>query len=82
MQVSATTDPSKPHAIELLGMQLVLWRDAAGQWHCMEDACPHRCVEGGMLGNGMRMVGWVVTPAEAPGLDNLHLNMGLTHKSK
>jgi hypothetical protein len=35
-----------------------------------------------MLGNGMRMVGWVVTPAEAPGLDNLHLNMGLTHKSK
>lgn len=44
MQVSATTDHSKPHAIELLGMQLVLWRDTAGQWHCMEDACPHRCV--------------------------------------
>jgi hypothetical protein len=43
VQVSATVDPSRPHAIELLGRQLVLWRDSAEQWHCMEDACPHRC---------------------------------------
>jgi hypothetical protein len=42
VQVSAVTDPSKPHAVELLGRQLVLWRDQEGAWHCFEDACPHR----------------------------------------
>lgn len=43
VQFSATTDPSKPHAIELCGRQLVLWRDTLSeQYHCMEDACPHR----------------------------------------
>lgn len=42
--VSATTDTTKPHAVQLLGRQLVLWRDSTSepQWHCMEDACPHR----------------------------------------
>jgi hypothetical protein len=35
-------DPSRPHAVELLGKQLVLWRDGQGKWQCMEDACPHR----------------------------------------
>jgi phenylpropionate dioxygenase-like ring-hydroxylating dioxygenase large terminal subunit len=37
-----SADPSRPHAVELLGKQLVLWRDGQGKWQCMEDACPHR----------------------------------------
>ncbi|AFY95955.1 Rieske 2Fe-2S domain-containing protein [Chamaesiphon minutus] len=35
-------DPSKPHAFQLLGKNVVLWRDGAQQWQCFEDACPHR----------------------------------------
>ncbi len=35
-------DPSRPHAIQLLGKDLVLWRDGAGEWRCFEDRCPHR----------------------------------------
>ncbi|NEP11404.1 MAG: Rieske 2Fe-2S domain-containing protein [Symploca sp. SIO2C1] len=35
-------DPSRPHKIQLLGKELVLWRDGSGQWACFEDACPHR----------------------------------------
>eukprot|EP00883_Tetradesmus_obliquus_P015685 jgi/Sobl393_1/8841/SZX73315.1 len=35
-------DPARPHAVTLLGKQLVLWRDGQGQWQCMQDACPHR----------------------------------------
>ena len=35
-------DPSRPHAIQLLGKDLVLWRDNADRWHCFEDFCPHR----------------------------------------
>lgn len=35
-------DPSRPQALQLLGKDLVIWRDHANQWHCFEDACPHR----------------------------------------
>lgn len=35
-------DPSRPHAVQLLGHDLVLWRDGTGQWRCFADACPHR----------------------------------------
>lgn len=35
-------DPSKPHAFQLLGKNVVLWQDGQQQWHCFEDACPHR----------------------------------------
>lgn len=35
-------DPSRPHAVQLLGNDLVLWRDSTGQWRCFADACPHR----------------------------------------
>mmetsp|Transcript_28071 Transcript_28071/g.72193 ORF Transcript_28071/g.72193 Transcript_28071/m.72193 type:complete len:555 (+) Transcript_28071:218-1882(+) len=35
-------DPSRPHYAQLLGRDLVLWRDGQGQWNCMEDFCPHR----------------------------------------
>lgn len=42
MHVLESIDPSRPHALQLLGKQLVLWRDGQGKWQCMEDACPHR----------------------------------------
>lgn len=35
-------DPSKPNPIQLLGKDLVLWRDRTNTWRCFEDACPHR----------------------------------------
>ena len=25
------------------GKELVVWRDAEGQWRCFQDKCPHRC---------------------------------------
>ncbi|KAF6251152.1 hypothetical protein COO60DRAFT_1705010 [Scenedesmus sp. NREL 46B-D3] len=53
VHVLDSIDPTRPHAIELLGKQLVLWRAGAaaagpagrssGQhWQCFENACPHR----------------------------------------
>jgi phenylpropionate dioxygenase-like ring-hydroxylating dioxygenase large terminal subunit len=38
------TDPSRPHAMQLLGKDMVLWRDGSGKWRCFEDVCPHRLV--------------------------------------
>lgn len=35
-------DSSRPHAMQLLGTDIVLWRDGSGKWRCFEDACPHR----------------------------------------
>lgn len=35
-------DPMKPNLRELLGVRLVIWRDAKGLWRCFEDRCPHR----------------------------------------
>lgn len=35
-------DSSRPHAIQLLGKELVLWQAGSDQWHCFEDSCPHR----------------------------------------
>ena len=36
-------DPKKPHPAQLLGKDLVLWKDTkSGQWRAFEDACPHR----------------------------------------
>ena len=40
--VAAFLDSSRPHAIQLLGKDLVLWQDNSGRWHCFEDFCPHR----------------------------------------
>ena len=50
INVVETLDPSKPHAAQLLGMNLVIWNDGVtvdgekqmGDWHVFEDACPHR----------------------------------------
>jgi len=40
--VAADLEADRPHAVALLGRELVLWRDAAGAWRCFEDRCPHR----------------------------------------
>ncbi len=40
--VVETLDPSRPHALQVLGKALVIWQDAQQQWNCFEDACPHR----------------------------------------
>ena len=37
-------DPTRPHSVQLLGKDLVLWRDGSQTWRCFEDACPHRLV--------------------------------------
>lgn len=37
-------EPDRPHAITLLGLELVIWRDGSGAWRCFQDACPHRQV--------------------------------------
>eukprot|EP00850_Spirogloea_muscicola_P026855 SM011309S24270 [mRNA] locus=s11309:20:208:- [translate_table: standard] len=37
-------DPTRPHAVSVLGRPLVLWRDAGGRWRCFLDQCPHRLV--------------------------------------
>ncbi|NET60683.1 MAG: Rieske 2Fe-2S domain-containing protein [Symploca sp. SIO2E6] len=37
-------DPSRPHGIQLLGKELVLWRDGVGKWRCFANYCPHRLV--------------------------------------
>ena len=30
-------DPSRPHAIQLLGKDLVLWRDSLSKWSCFKS---------------------------------------------
>ncbi len=35
-------EPSRPYAMQLLGKNIVLWRDGSGKWRCFEDFCPHR----------------------------------------
>ena len=38
------TDPSRPFPFQLLGKNLLLWRDSGRKWSCFEDVCPHRLV--------------------------------------
>jgi pheophorbide a oxygenase len=35
-------DPSRPNPVELLSMKLVLFRNSAGEWKCLQDRCAHR----------------------------------------
>jgi len=43
VMASSAMDKSRPHAIEILGMRLVLFFDEeSGSWKCLEDVCPHR----------------------------------------
>lgn len=52
--VSSLTDTGRPHKMELLGNDIVLWYDGS-QWRVFEDSCPHRNVplsEGRVEKNG------------------------------
>jgi len=42
MAIADYLDPTRPHAMQLLGKELVLWRNKSGKWCCFEDSCPHR----------------------------------------
>jgi phenylpropionate dioxygenase-like ring-hydroxylating dioxygenase large terminal subunit len=42
--VTEFLDASRPHSIQLLGKDLVIWQDNSGKWQCFADACPHRLV--------------------------------------
>ena len=32
----------RPNSIQVLGIDMVLWRDSSKSWRCFEDVCPHR----------------------------------------
>ena len=52
--VSSLTDTGRPHKMELLGNDIVLWYDGS-HWRVFEDSCPHRNVplsEGRVEKNG------------------------------
>jgi Rieske [2Fe-2S] domain len=38
----AELSEEQPNTTQLLGMDLVLWKDARGQWCAARDECPHR----------------------------------------
>jgi pheophorbide a oxygenase/SWI/SNF-related matrix-associated actin-dependent regulator 1 of chromatin subfamily A len=43
VQGASAADPTRPHAVQVLGADLVAWRDgASGEWRVADDACPHR----------------------------------------
>lgn len=55
LAIAADLVPGRPHAVELLGQPLVLWRDGEGEWRAFEDRCPHRLAplsEGRVEGDG------------------------------
>lgn len=64
MGVIQDLDPGKPTKMELLGHELVAWKDKEGEWHVFEDRCPHRNVplsEGRIESDGTLMCsyhGW------------------------
>ena len=39
---SVQVKSGEPHAVKILGRDLVLWRDETGKLSCLEDYCPHR----------------------------------------
>ncbi len=51
---SADLKRGVPLAVTRLGRKLVLWRDAQGKAHCVEDYCPHR---GAPLSRGLVIEG-------------------------
>lgn len=68
MAVVLDLDPGRPTKLELLGHELVAWRDSEGQWRVFEDRCPHRNVplsEGRVESDGTLMCsyhGWRFDP--------------------
>ncbi|KAL0017896.1 hypothetical protein WJX77_004199 [Trebouxia sp. C0004] len=56
MAVVEDLDESKPIPVKLFGKSLVLWHDAAVQWKCLAETCPHRLApfsEGRIAEDGM-----------------------------
>ncbi|DBA85848.1 TPA: hypothetical protein ACH3X1_005396 [Trebouxia sp. C0004] len=49
MAVVEDLDESKPIPVKLFGKSLVLWHDAAVQWKCLAETCPHRSHVGSAL---------------------------------
>lgn len=57
--LSDVTDKSKPHQMQLLGKNLVLWHDGSN-WQAFSDSCPHRGArlsEGRIEPNGRLLCG-------------------------
>ncbi|CAK9227087.1 unnamed protein product [Sphagnum jensenii] len=49
-------DPSAPTSFQLLGRELVVWKDRQGEWRVFVDKCPHRLAplsEGRLDDSGM-----------------------------
>ena len=46
---SSEVPDDKPIKVQMLGQSFALWRDTAGEIHCVANACPHRA---GALGEG------------------------------
>jgi phenylpropionate dioxygenase-like ring-hydroxylating dioxygenase large terminal subunit len=42
LMVLGDLDPKRPYAVQLLGQELVVWRDGSGVWRAAQDKCPHR----------------------------------------
>jgi phenylpropionate dioxygenase-like ring-hydroxylating dioxygenase large terminal subunit len=40
--VTEFLDSTQPHNLQLLGQEIVIWRDGNSEWRCFADACPHR----------------------------------------
>ena len=38
-------EPSRPHAVTLLGKKLVIWRDNQQKWIVMDNVCPHKLAQ-------------------------------------
>eukprot|EP00752_Nemacystus_decipiens_P010524 g9372.t1 len=42
MLFTTDTDPGRAHPVQILGKDLVVWRDKEERWTCFDDRCPHR----------------------------------------
>jgi hypothetical protein len=54
----------QPVKVQMLGCEFVLFRDAAGEAHCLANTCVHR---GGSLGDG-RVLGRMASAVKDPDL--------------
>lgn len=49
VRITEDLHTDRPNSVQLLGKNLVVWQDAQQQWHCFDDACPHRYAETNVL---------------------------------
>jgi hypothetical protein len=86
VHVVDSIDPTRPHSIELLGKQLVLWKacstvtaaaegaaggSSAEHWQCFEDACPHRC-DTCSFASATRAIRYLIISVTTPIKQRLH----------